>query len=198
LADRIPSELEGIVEFLNGQMSPAEVLAVEVTQYEGDGLKTLVPRVVGQTVAAQQKKGAQKTSWNEETFFEEMARRTSKEIAKRVRRIYDRARETGCDVDWRPGDDHGGFFVDCGGRRLFKFEVCGKIWTDSKYYEDHLDQGDWEKLRARAEPLGLEFPEDRSGHTNPQRRLEGTGTEWWEDLEEMFEWVRKKAESQYS
>ena len=95
VADRIPSELEGIVEFLNGQMSPAEVLAVEVTQYEGDGLKTLVPRVVGQTVAAQQKNGTQKTSWNEETFFEEMARRTSEEIANRVRRIYDRARRTG-------------------------------------------------------------------------------------------------------
>jgi hypothetical protein len=41
---------------LNTQMDPAEVLAVEIKQYVGGKLKTLVPRVMGQTVEAQQKK----------------------------------------------------------------------------------------------------------------------------------------------
>lgn len=35
LTDRMPTELRRIVEFLNGQMQPAEVLAVELRQYEG-------------------------------------------------------------------------------------------------------------------------------------------------------------------
>ena len=35
LADEIPSELRRIVEFLNQQMDPAEVLAVEVRQFIG-------------------------------------------------------------------------------------------------------------------------------------------------------------------
>src|SRR5262249_32824360 len=53
VADEIPQELRRVVEFLNGQMDPAEVLAVEVKQYVGEGkLKTLVPRLVGQTAAA--------------------------------------------------------------------------------------------------------------------------------------------------
>ena len=43
VADEIPVELRRIVEFMNGQMDPAEVLAVEIKQYVGGNLKTLVP-----------------------------------------------------------------------------------------------------------------------------------------------------------
>ena len=52
VADRIPPSLQRIVEFLNRQMSPAEVLAVEVKQFTSGtdlALRTLVPRVIGQT-----------------------------------------------------------------------------------------------------------------------------------------------------
>ena len=59
VADRIPTELRRIVEFMNEQMKPAEVLAVEVKQYtstDGDDLRTLVPTVIGQTAEAQQRK----------------------------------------------------------------------------------------------------------------------------------------------
>ena len=47
VADAIPVELKRVVEFLNSQMDPAEVLAVELKQYTGQGIRTLVPRVVG-------------------------------------------------------------------------------------------------------------------------------------------------------
>lgn len=52
VADKIPASLQRIVEFLNRQMNPAEVLAVEVRQFTSESdrtLKTLVPRVMGQT-----------------------------------------------------------------------------------------------------------------------------------------------------
>ncbi|MCB9725561.1 MAG: hypothetical protein H6748_16050 [Spirochaetaceae bacterium] len=59
-ADRIPSSLLRIVEFLNGQMDPCEVIAVELRQYlhEADGasIRTLVPRVYGLTATAKFKK----------------------------------------------------------------------------------------------------------------------------------------------
>jgi len=58
LADTIPSELRRIVEFLNGQMDPAEVIAVEIKQFVGDGMRTLVPRVIGQSENARRKKSA--------------------------------------------------------------------------------------------------------------------------------------------
>ncbi|WP_454852763.1 hypothetical protein [Rhizobium binxianense] len=54
VADRIPKELARIVEFLNEQMRPAEVLAIEVEQFaSATGIRTLVPRLVGQTERAQ-------------------------------------------------------------------------------------------------------------------------------------------------
>src|SRR6266446_164614 len=48
VADSIPPELQRIVEFLRRQMQRPEVLAFEIKQFVGQGLKVLVPRVVGQ------------------------------------------------------------------------------------------------------------------------------------------------------
>ena len=72
VADEIPAELRRIVEFMNGQMDPAEVLAVEIKQYVGEESKVLVPRVMGQTVEAQRKKSgsANKPSERGEAYRE--------------------------------------------------------------------------------------------------------------------------------
>jgi hypothetical protein len=75
VADEIPTELRRIVEFLNRQMDPTEVLAVEIKQYisQGSDFKTLVPRVIGQTVEAQQKKtGSVRKirTWDKTSFFQ--------------------------------------------------------------------------------------------------------------------------------
>ncbi len=44
VVDKLPEELRRIVEFLNFQMNPAEVFAVEIRQFAKDGLRTLVPK----------------------------------------------------------------------------------------------------------------------------------------------------------
>lgn len=90
IADTIPKELQRIIEFLNEQMNPAEILGIEIKQFIGQDLKTLVPRVIGQTSNAQTIKGRQKSdegNWNEETFFAELAKlrgNTEKESAKKI------------------------------------------------------------------------------------------------------------------
>lgn len=59
VADEIPTELRRIIEFLNERMQTIEVLGVEIRQYEGQNIRALVPRVIGQTeYARQQKSGA--------------------------------------------------------------------------------------------------------------------------------------------
>jgi hypothetical protein len=95
VADAIPPELQRIVEFLNGQMNPAEVLAVEIKQYVGQNLRTLVPRVIGQTAAAQEAKGggtAAAMRWTEETFFQNLQERRPPEEVAAARRIYEWAK----------------------------------------------------------------------------------------------------------
>ena len=71
VGDEIPSELRRIVEFLNQQMDPAEVLAVEIKQYVSGKIRTLVPSVIGQTEEAQQRKsvGVPGKQWDEASFF---------------------------------------------------------------------------------------------------------------------------------
>lgn len=56
VADELPKELRRLIEFLNEQFTNIEVLGVELRQYVGQGIKALVPRVVGQTEAARDQK----------------------------------------------------------------------------------------------------------------------------------------------
>lgn len=58
VSDAIAPELRRIIEFLNGQMTRTEVLAIEVKQYvdEHGDHQTIVPRVIGDTETAKQTK----------------------------------------------------------------------------------------------------------------------------------------------
>ena len=104
VADEIPAELRRVVEFLNEQMDPAEVLAVEVKQYTGEGkLKTLVPRLIGQTAAAQQQKKAgggtpKPQKLDEAGFLDEMSRRREADECRVVQRLVDWAKEQRLDL----------------------------------------------------------------------------------------------------
>jgi hypothetical protein len=56
VADVIPRELARIVEFLNEQMK-ADVRAVELSWFEGQGIRAFTPRIIGETERAQAAKG---------------------------------------------------------------------------------------------------------------------------------------------
>lgn len=70
LADEIPDELRALIEFLNEQMRSVEVLGLEVKQYGGEGLRTLVATAVGQTQAAQQAKSGHEPSPRELQYLD--------------------------------------------------------------------------------------------------------------------------------
>jgi hypothetical protein len=111
VADQIPPELRRIVEFLNEQMDPAEILAVELRQYVGSGLRTLTPRLIGQTSEAQQKKGSPslpKRQWDEPSFFTELHSRAP-EAAPVARAILDWARPRVTRIWWGKGSTQGSF-----------------------------------------------------------------------------------------
>ncbi|MGH7024015.1 MAG: hypothetical protein ACREEB_10550 [Caulobacteraceae bacterium] len=78
VADRIPGELRRIVEFLNEQMSPAEVLAIEVEQFTtATGMRVLTPRLLGVTERAKSAKGVQSAMppISEEAWLEDLGTR---------------------------------------------------------------------------------------------------------------------------
>ncbi len=104
VTDELPDELVRIIEFLNEQMSPAEVLGVELRQYVGQGQTVLVPRVVGRTTAAVVAKspnGGQR--WNRESLLEAAkARRPGAEYRLIERLIHD-ADQRGAKLGWGRG-----------------------------------------------------------------------------------------------
>lgn len=102
VSDKIPDELRRIVEFLNQQMDPAEVLAVEIKQYvsQDSNLRTLVPRVIGQTTKAV----GVRTSriWNESHFFDELQAQ-SPEAVKPARAILEWSTNNASRTVWGKG-----------------------------------------------------------------------------------------------
>jgi len=78
-ADEIPSELRRVVEFLNEQMNPAEVLAIEIRQYVGMGVRTLVPSVIGSSKRVTTAAGRTSVQWDRELFVNTLRERRGSE-----------------------------------------------------------------------------------------------------------------------
>ncbi len=116
VADTIPTELQSIVEFLNEQMNHTEVLAIEIKQYvSAQGLRSLAPRVIGQTTKAQEIKTGRRQATSEEEFFASLQSR-SPEAADVARRILDWSQEHFSFIEWKgvsfvPKLDYGATFT---------------------------------------------------------------------------------------
>jgi hypothetical protein len=88
VADVIPVELRRIVEFLNEQMDPVEVLAIELRQFTSNDLKTIVPTVYGQTQATATKRARSVQRWDETSLFEKLSRTVGERELAVAGRIY--------------------------------------------------------------------------------------------------------------
>ena len=134
VADEIPPELRRIVEFLNNQMDPAEVLAVEIRQYVGGSFRGLVPRVLGQTEQGNRKKApaptAQGKARDEPSLLAELERRFGVVEARAARRVLEWAHSAGAVLDWGSGTQSGSAFINPvgAGRRVWPVA----IWTYGK------------------------------------------------------------------
>jgi hypothetical protein len=91
-------------------MDPAEVLALEIRQFLGEGLKTLVPRVIGQSQEAKDKRSTMPgKQWDEESFFDDLMKRTDTAEVKVARDILAWAKEKTTGLWWGKGRLTGSF-----------------------------------------------------------------------------------------
>ncbi|HEX8228514.1 MAG TPA: hypothetical protein VF826_04285 [Chloroflexia bacterium] len=127
VADEIPSELRRIIEFLNAQMDPAEVLGVEIKHYSGSGLRTLVPRVLGQTAAKVSiPPGPRATrQWDEASFMALLAGANNGLDVAIARKLLEWARSRNLRVWWGKGATLGSFLpiIDHGSASKWTFAV---------------------------------------------------------------------------
>lgn len=103
VADEIPTELQRIVEFLNEQMDRTEVLAIEIKQFVGEGRTGLVPRVIGLTAEAQQKKlpgSGGSRRWDEASFLQAMEEQSGMKDAEITRKILEWSKQNAFRITW--------------------------------------------------------------------------------------------------
>lgn len=97
VADKILPELQGIVEFLNEQMNPATIAAIELRPFSNGRERILVPRLIGTTRLAVEKKSVPRAlqaqsveEWFNKTFKGEHA------IKRRIVKLLDALNALGC------------------------------------------------------------------------------------------------------
>ena len=164
VADTIPRELRRIVEFLNEQMGETEVLAVEVKQYVDDaGTQAIVPRVLGQTQAAQQAKGGrrQRRHWDKASVLEEIERRHSAPLRALVERLLAWGQQRGLEPSYGRGARDGS--VSLGASAPFAFYTTGRLETRF----DRL--AEWPMSEEDRECLRKQLNEIADGNIGPDK-----------------------------
>ena len=169
VADRIPRELGRVVEFLNEQMDPAEVLAVEIKQYVGQGQKTLVPRVIGITAESERRKTTPSgRQWDEASFFDDLTQRRGKEEAEIASKILAWGKERFTRIWWGRGKQNGSFVpvLDLQGQSHYLISVYtyGRIEIQFQFMKErpYFDKDEnRHELRRRLNAIpGIAIPED--------------------------------------
>lgn len=166
VADHIPSELRRIVEFLNEQMAPVEVLALELRQFAGQGLRTIVPVIFGQTQeAASRKEPAKGERWTEDRLLAAFDSKFSPSEAAAARAILDWMKSCGFPLAFGTGRANGSVYP------LLKpqgvainpayLSTEGKVWLQFKSLEGKPVLGEIDERRellrrfAQVEGSGL-------------------------------------------
>jgi hypothetical protein len=124
VSDLIPKELRRIIEFLNAQMDPAQAIGVEVKMYTGQGLKTMVPRVINAT-SPQRGPADSGKQWTESDFFAALESRQGPDEVKVARSILEWAKKQSLRVWWGKGRIDGTFIpvMDHKGKQYFPLTV---------------------------------------------------------------------------
>ncbi|MBN1679157.1 MAG: hypothetical protein JW966_02620 [Anaerolineae bacterium] len=172
VADEIPKELRRIVEFLNEQMNPTEVLAIAIRQYVGQGLQTLVPTLYGHTAKAQGAKSkGDGQRWSEDTFFPELTTRQSQTEANIARKILEWAHSRGLRIWWGEGKRSGSFIPILDIDEQSHYPVA--IWTNGGIeiqFQHMQNRPPFDNLELRREFLdrlnrihGISLPDDSLG-----------------------------------
>ena len=128
VADRIADELRRIVEFLNEQMRPAEVLALEVAHFtDNTGIRTLVPKMIGETARADSNKASTARKLppvSNEEWLDDLAARYGRIHGQVARKLVDWATSRGYLA--QPTNTHDALFISpqtADGKRAWPFFI---------------------------------------------------------------------------
>ena len=94
--------------FLNSQMNPAEVLAIEIRLFEGEGRRTLVPRLISNTLKPAKRN---RKKWDQKSFFVELKKRKGDVGCNVCTRLLQWAHEQSLRLSWGEGQNEGSCYM---------------------------------------------------------------------------------------
>ena len=165
-ADEIPAELRRIVEFLNEQMNPAEVLAIEIRQYVGTGVRTLVPNVIRSTKRIISAGGHTAAQWNRQSFIAALEERRGSDHVEIAKSIWAWSSKHCPTVWWGEGRKDGSCYIGFSekGTNYYPFALLtsGRIQLQFQMLQQRAvpPQLVNELVSALREIPGLQMPED--------------------------------------
>lgn len=176
VADEIPTSLQRIIEFLNEQMTETEVLGLAIKQYVStEGLKTLVPNIIGRTSTAVQTKQQEKCKWNESSFFEDVLHVSGEQAVDVCQQLLRGFESLGCRIWWGKGRHHGSFIPTYDGQ-LANHQLCSIYQTDKttlvelqfQYFKEPFVQMDSKmRLKEKFEQIPGIFIEEKRLNKRP-------------------------------
>lgn len=199
VADAIPTRLRRVVEFLNEQMDPAEVLAVEVPQFAADDLTAMAPRVVGQSMEAVDRKSAavdQARRWDEQSFVAEFRQRHGQEPTHKLVSLLDWVHEGPLQIQWGAGETYGGFTALYGDHKIFYVKIDGKIAFYFQYYKQPFEGEERRRefLQRLNEVPDISFPQDAIGG-KPSVKLAALREESLDRILDCVRWYLAKVDA---
>jgi len=176
-------------------MKATEVLGVELRQYHGKNLKTLVPGVIGMTSDAQKAKSQRPASrvWDEQSFLHEIQERVDGQTKDMAVRILDWARSKDLPIKWGRGGSVGTFYpvisTPEGTCNLFGVSTEGKIEVTFSYLLFSSDEQRAQLLQRLNRIPGVSFRESavRSWGSFPMSALHDP--DHLKQFFETFEWA---------
>lgn len=127
-ADQIPPELRRVVEFLNEQMNPAEVIAVEIRQYVGgSGVRTLVPNVIRSSKRGASLPNVPSIQWDRQRFMSALLERKGPEAVVVATKILDWTPSHCPTLWWGEGRKDGSCFMGLSQEGVNYYPFA--IWT---------------------------------------------------------------------
>jgi hypothetical protein len=189
-------------------MDPAEVVAVEVKQYVGSGLKALVPRVLGQTAEEQTRKTAgprESRQWDAGTFLQALGERRGPASADVAHKLLEWAARQQLRLSWGRGAQDGSFYVsvDHGGQpqALLSMWTYGRVefqFETLKRRPPFEDEALRLELRDRLNAIpGVTLPADAIGRrpSVPLTQVEDPGAlqQLWAALEWAVDRIKAAA-----
>jgi len=188
--DELRPEVRRIVEYLNEEMTNAEVYGLELRCFgQESGPLVLVPRLVGQTQTTADRKGTRGTLWTAERLREVYETHADIDVGKRLREVLDWAVQRGSFVEARRMNPMFSLRGRGGGRIISFFpDSIVYCFLNEKFYPEGAEERD--RLVSELKALGMldrNFnPQDVSHGRNLIRKLTDLRQDELKALLEVF------------